>query len=253
MMDERRLALTAVALLVFGLPLPALAKNDPDLVQKETAVVVSGGTSWVTITWRGTADVEDFKLTAQPKAKGVEVSYPENTGSYTSLAQDSTLLADELDYTALRLTVPYSQTKAFTLKLDVSYVVDGKPKRQTYRIKVPVVRHTGADLEVVPEAVSVKAGSQAWVGVKMVGVAPSLTDVRAQVSGPFPVVYPADGSFTSLYSDATLSGGETDVARFEVDASDLAPGSYPFTWSVTYRKGTESGSVTADLVLTVTP
>ncbi|GIU92687.1 MAG: hypothetical protein KatS3mg011_1593 [Acidimicrobiia bacterium] len=53
--------------------------------------------------------------------------------------------------------------------------------------------------------------------------------------------------------DAVLTAGETDVARFLVDTSGLAPGVHPFRWEVTYVKGSERKSLEVELALTVTP
>jgi|FLYL01.1.fsa_nt_gi hypothetical protein len=249
------LLLSLVATLGGLLPLPATAAQaQPELMQDSTAVVAAGGSTWVTLTWLGTGDVASFALTAKPrKARGVEVSYPANTGDHSSLMRDDELLEGELDYTAVRLTVPYYQTKAFELDLTVRYSEDGKPRTKKYRVEVPVVVHTGADLEVLGDVPAVPSGGEHWVEVTMVGVAPTLTNLSATVGGDLDVTYPGHGTSTSLHSDDVLTAGETDVARFLVDTSGLAPGVHPFRWTVTYLKGSERKSLDFDLALTVTP
>jgi len=68
---------------------------------------------------------------------------------------------------------------------------------------------------------------------RLINAQPGMT--VADAAG-LPIVYPADGSSTSLHHNARLEDGETDIARFRVDAYDVPTGTYTITIRATYRK-----------------
>jgi hypothetical protein len=103
-----------------------------------SAPVAADSDSWITANWTalgGNADVFHVTATAD---NGVSVSYPENTGSYSSLYRDDQLADLELDYTALKLAVPAGVTGNVTLTLHLTYHTDQGNKDETFTVSVPV-------------------------------------------------------------------------------------------------------------------
>lgn len=249
------LAVAVVASLV-TLGLPAQAKGEPELLTVDAPALTAGASSWIAVTWIGGADVGDFRVTARPigGSADVVIGYPENTGSYTSLYNDAELSSSEVDFTALHLTIPYGVGGKVQLQLDVTYDDAGHSRQKVYVIQVPVVTHTGGDLDLVTSEASVPAAG-GWVPVWFTGVAPSLTDFQLAVSGPdLPgVAYPGDRTSTSLFYDAVLLQGESDYAAFRALTDGLAPGSYDVEVVATYRKGEETGTFVGAITLVVGP
>ena len=252
---RRRAALVAALALGVGLlPLPAFARSTPELLTQQLPAVVAGGSSWVALNWQGTGDVGDVRVTARAVGQGrqVVVEYPENTADHSSLMQDAELATDEIDFTALKLTVPYGQARQLRLQIQLSYTEGGRTHNRNFMVTVPVIQHTGADLEVVTDTLGpVASPTGGWVEVLLSGVAPTLSEVQVTVEGAVAVTYPAEGSSTSLHHDATLVAGETDVARFLVDP-EAPPGSHQLTVTISYAKGSERLARTVTLGLEVT-
>lgn len=225
------------------------------LKTKKTAAVVEGDTGWVAFSWKAErADATDFKVIVKTETDGVIIEYPANTVSYTSLMDNDTLSANEIDFTSVRLSIPYG-TKNVKLKVVATWVQNGKTQTQDYDIKVPVAKFFGDDLaQATKDAGSVSVTEPAWLGVEWTGLAPIIEDIEITVSGPGGaiVTYPADRSFTSLYYNNTLEDGETDVARFLVDAAALAPGSYTLIVEVSYTKAGAANAVVGEMSFTVT-
>lgn len=258
-----RIILTLVALLVVSTAVPAAAAPKPkadkevELTNYETAAIVAGDSAWIALNWvGGGGDAENFQLVVKKPDAGVEVRYPTNTGTYTSLWADSTLTDGEYDFTAVHVTVPYAAGKDIKLQFTLSYEQDGKARSRSFNVRVPVVQYSGGeDLQQVTDALGELAlGESAWVGVSYAGLAPRLDDFQLTVTdnGGLPIVYPAYGSSTSLYHNARLEDGETDVARFRVDAYDIPVGTYTIAILATYRKDAASaelvGSVTLEVI-----
>ncbi len=242
-----------------GLAAPAAAAPKPDvdkdveLTNYETAAIVAGDSAWIALNWHGGGgDVENFRLVVKKPEAGVEVRYPDNTGTYTSLWADDTLSDDEYDFTAIHVTVPYAAGSDIKLQFALSYERDGKEKTGVFNVRVPVVQYSGGeDLQQVTASLGeVTLGESAWVGVSYAGLAPRLDDFQVTVTdgGGLPIVYPADGTSTSLHHNARLEDGETDIARFRVDAYDVPAGTYTIAITATYRKD----ATTAELVGSVT-
>ncbi len=225
------------------------------LKTKKTAAVVEGDTAWVAISWKAkNTDATGFRIVASTNAAGVTISYPENTGAYSSLMDNDTLSAGEIDFTSLKVSVPYG-SKNVNLNVTATWVQDGQTQTKDYSVKVPVAKFKGDDIaQATSDAGSVSKGAPAWLGVAWTGIAPSLDNVQMTVSGPADVVitYPADGSFTSLLYDATLDDGETDIANFLVDAAAMTPGSYIFDVVLSYTRGGVSKSVAGQVSFQVT-
>ncbi len=253
-----RSILLLAALLVVSTATPAVAAPKPqvdkdvELTNYETAAIVAGDSAWIALTWHGGGgDAEDFRLQVKKPDSGVEVRYPDNTGTYTSLWADDTLSDGEYDFTAVHVTVPYAAGSDIKLLSTLTYEHDGKPKTRSFNVRVPVVEYAGGrDLQQMTDSLGESTvGDSAWVGVSFAGLAPRLDDFQPTVTDPggLPIVYPGDGSATSLHHDARLEDGETDIARFRIDAHDTPAGTYTISIMATYRKD----SATAELVSTV--
>lgn len=232
------------------------------LVSDKVPAVTAGDTVWISLTWRADGlDATDFRVVAT-KTKGVDVSYPANTGSYTSLWADDTLSDGELDFTALRLDVPYDAKRAVRIQLEVSYKVNGQDradvyvgKRRTKRVtlRIPVQAYTGADVaQVNLDPQTVVAGSGAWIDIAYTGYAPRVDGFQVVVTDAagLALEYP-QGNYTSLVHDAVLEDGETDVARVYVDASGATPGDYTLSVEASWSKAGTPGSLAGTVAVTV--
>jgi hypothetical protein len=254
---KHRIITTAIAtMLVIGTASPAIAKGpEASLKTKKVATIVAGDTAWVAVNWQGKGDgVSDFKVVAEAPA-GVAVTYPENTPGFTGLMNGHVLSDKEMDFTALNVSVPYSQTKDFKIKLLVSYTADGTPVEETYDLTVPVAEYRAdQDVAQVTNALgSIASGESTWMAVDFAGLAPTVENFRVVVSDPagLAVAYPKAQSSSSLYFNNVLEDNETDFAAIWVDTIGAAPGSYTLGLTVSYTMGgspkTLAGSVTVDV------
>ncbi len=243
-------------MLVIGTASPAIAKGpEASLKTKKVATIVAGDTAWVAINWQGKGgDVADFKVVAEAPA-GVEVTYPENTPGFTGLMNGHVLAEKEMDFTALNVSVPYSQTKNFKIKLLVSYTADGTQIEDNFDVTVPVARYNAdQDVTQVTESLgSIASGESAWMEVDFTGLAPLVDGFDVIVSDPagLTVAYPAAKSSTSLNFNSVLEDTETDFAAFLVDTTGVAPGIYTLGLTVSYTMAgstkTLPGTVTVDV------
>ena len=238
-MKHRIITAALASLLLIGTASPAIAKGpEATLKTNNTATIVAGDSAWVAINWQGkSGDVADFHVVAEAP-DGVRVTYPENTPGFTGLMNGHVLSDKEMDFSALRLTVPYSQTKKFKVKLLVSYTVDGTLVEDAFDVTVPVVSYN-ADQDVVQvtdSLGSIAGGESAWVEVDFTGLAPVVNDFNVAVSDSagLTVAYPAASSSTSLYFNSLLEDSETDFAAFLVDTAGAAPGTYTLGLTVSY-------------------
>jgi hypothetical protein len=249
------LLVASTALPVSAAPKPDL-DNDVELTNYETAAIVAGDSAWIALNWVGAGgDAKNFQLVVKKPDAGVEVRYPDNTGTYTSLWADDTLSDGEYDFTAVHVTVPYGAGGDIKLLFTLTYDHNGKPKTRSFNVRVPVIEYTGGeDLQQVTTSLGeVTVGESAWVGVSYAGLAPRLDDFKLTVTDAagLPIVYPANGSSTSLHHNARLEDGETDIARFRVDAFDVDPGTYTIQILAAYRKDTTSATLTGTVTLVV--
>lgn len=253
-----KLVATIATLLVIASAAPALAAPKAakvDVETKQTAAVVAGDTAWIAINWTARdGDAENFRVTVAKIDGGVGYSYPTNTGSYTSLWADDLLSENEIDFTAIKLDVPYDARRHLNLQLDVSYVTDGKQQVKKVEILVPIVEYTGADLEqVTADLGTIEAGSSAWVDVQYAGFAPTLDGFSVTVTDTagLAIVYPANGSSTSLVHDATLDDHETDLVRFRIDPTEADAGTHTLQVTAQYSKGGTAATLSGTVQLTV--
>ena len=240
--------------LIFVSAAPASADDDEgeiELLTEETAAITAGDTAWLALNWTAEdGPVTDVALTLRKDpGKGVEVTYPTNTATYTGLMNGHVLDEGEIDFTAVRVHIPSDfAPKAIKLDFEVSYMSGDERVTDKVKVDVPVVQYTdGEHLVQHDSSATVALGESVWVDIDMTGLAPSVDDIRLTVSGDLPVVYPSDRSFTSLHGDETLEDGETDTARVRVDALDVAAGDYKLETTLTYefdgRTHTRSGAV----------
>ena len=223
------------ALVVFALCGAAVAaKPSASDIALETSTfpaVNPGQTAWVSTIWRGASeDATSFELTVvEPVPKGISFSYPENTGGFSSLYKESTLLAADTDYSSVKLQVGDTVLGNQQIKLNVEYDLGGKKQKQKVEVTLPVVEASGPTVEQLTSSVgSIAAGSARFVDVSYKANKPGVTGARLTATPPAgaTVSYPNDGSSSGFAADSTLSVGETDHASFRIDTGTLAPGSY---------------------------
>jgi len=256
-MNHRILTAALASLLLIGTASPAIAKGpEASLKTKNTATIVAGDSAWVAINWQGKGgDVTNFKVVAETPS-GVEVTYPENTPGFTGLMNGHVLSEKEMDFSALRLTVPYSQAKKFKVKLLVSYTVDGTLVEDSFAVTVPVVSYNAdQDLAQVTDSIgSMASGESDWFDVLFTGLAPVMNNFDVVVSDPagLTVSYPQAHSSTSLYFNNILEDNETDFAAIHVDTRGAAPGTYNLGLQVSYTMAGQAKTFDGTLALTVT-
>ncbi len=230
-------------------PAASAKAKEVDLLTGKTAAVMAGSESWVVLNWTADEDISNFRVVIDDPGD-FGFSYPSNLGTWTGLAGGHFLDQDEVDYTALKVSVPSDYSKKDeSVKVEVSYDFEGETETGTFKFKIPVVQFEGdTDLKQTSDSATV-AGAD-WVSVSYAGIAPSSDGFDLTVTDPagLTIIYPRYDSSTSLYNDATLSAGESDSADFYVDASGMGPGKYPVAIEVTYDAGdgreTVAGTVT---------
>ncbi len=233
------------ALFLFAVCGAAVAAQPADDITQVTTTLPAlnpGQTAWVSTLWRGaSSDATSFELTVvEPIPKGISASYPENTGSFSSLYKESTLRAGDTDYSSIKLQVADNVLGNQEIKLNVEYVLSGKKQKQKVFVTLPVVEATAPTVEqLTTTAGPIRAGSSEWIEVNYKANKPGVTDARLTATPPAgaTVSYPNEGSSSGLATDSTLSVGETDHATFKLDTRTLAPGSYEIRLDLAYGSG----------------
>lgn len=237
-------------------PATAMAKPSVDLLTTSTAAITAGADAWVVLNWTASEDVTNFQVIATKVPGGVSVEYPANLGSWTGLMGGHELLADEIDFSAIKVSVPAGYGgKDVKLDLQVSYSVGGTATSEKVNLKVPVVTYTGQALSHVSTDATVPAIDGGWVSMAFTGHAPATSDfslVIDDAAGLF-ISYPSDRSSTSFLRDARLTAGETDFAAIFVDTTAASPGDYLITFKATYTASTGPESMSGSATITVTP
>jgi hypothetical protein len=126
----RPIAVTAAVLAGAGATaVPATAaqagggKGPRPVVKLAVPPVRAGIARWVKTWWTTRSDVCDVRVTVAPTGgESVTVTYPSNTGTYTSLSRRADLARGDVDDTAFRVTAASGGTRWITLKLTVAYV-----------------------------------------------------------------------------------------------------------------------------------
>ncbi len=253
----RRLsALFLIVVPTMVLPSAAMAKPSVELLTKNTAAVTAGADAWMVLNWTASEDIRDFKVVATKVSSGATVDYPTNLGSWTGLMGGHELLADEIDFSAMKVSVPAGYSKKdVKVDLKVSYTVGGKATSDKVSIKVPVAIYTGQALSHVSTDATVAGGDVGWISMAFAGHAPATSDFSLVIDDPAGLVlsYPSGRSSTSFQRDARLTAGETDFAAVLVDATYAEPGEYTVTFTATYTASTGPESMSGTATITVTP
>ena len=177
------------ALVLFAICGAAVAAQPADDITQITTTLPAlnpGQTAWVSTLWRGASeDATSFELTADPP-RGITVSYPENTGSYSSLYKQSTLLAGDTDYSSIKLQVGDDVGLGNErIKLTVEYRLGGKKEKQKVDVTLPVVEAAGPTVEQLTHSVGpIQAGSAGWVDVSYKANKPGVTDAQLTADPP---------------------------------------------------------------------
>ena len=164
---KRQLAtLAALSLPILGLATPASAQTPTTLTSEgsgdaivvplsDTVAGAEAGTSrWIAINWTSLGgESRDFKVTAQG-SEGVHVSYPAYpVDGYSSGYQDDTLSSNEIDYTALHLTIDDDAPEPQFIRVTVSWVSDTGPKTDV--IDMPIANDGGGTTSTTQPTTSV--------------------------------------------------------------------------------------------------
>jgi hypothetical protein len=204
-------------------------------------------------------------VTAPP---GVTVTYPTTRGgSDTSLYGSDTLVGSTRDFTAFKLSVPYTQTASFPITLTSTYTDtcgdNGQCKEQgignddkardhstTATVTVPVRPATGPAFTQATSTLSVPAGSNAFQDIAFTGGQADLADFTVRFGALPPglvVAYPGDAPASRPARGSSLTGGATDHVSVRLDATALPAGSYTVPIVVSYTTAsprTVPGTVT---------
>lgn len=242
--------------------------GDLRLATNSLPTMLAGQEGWVSLLWYAETDVCNVQVTA--KTKDVGVTYPTNTGSFSSLYTNNALAETNLDYTAFRITAP---SKAGTTEIEfeatftrlkdsaalkkadnlvVKSVADCSGDSGKVKVKVPltVQAPSGDAVALQTPTVQVKKGGPTWVPIAFKGNAPDLNNFRVSVSAPdgFEVVYPGDGTSSGLNGDTRLPVGVVDSAAIRLDPLTTEAGTYKLPVTATWSGGSWSGTISVTVV-----
>ena len=258
-------------LLAWSLLLPGAAANAVDLnwsgvqaLTTTTAGLAPGESSWVAVSWTSHATVTGWSTKVTAPA-GITVTYPTTRGGGdTSLYGSATLVGGTTDFTAFKLSVPYTQRAGFPVTVTSTYTgcsglltctdqallsgtassllgIGARVSTLTTTVNVPVVPAVGAPFTQGTTEVSAPAGGSSYQKISFTGGRTDLADftVRAEsLPAGLEVTYPGDRSSSSLNGGSTLAGRTTDQASLRFDATGLAPGRYVVPLLISYTGAT---------------
>jgi hypothetical protein len=243
---------------VIGLAAPASAQNQttPTLLSKEKVDWIAGTSEWINLSWTTEDELENVELRVVRQSSGLTFEYP-NGADHSSLMTDSTLSANEIDFTALKITTDASVNGDQRATLEITWDNNGQPQSASGLLHFSNKKYNGDDFAILTEDASVSLAPLApeanWVELAYKGLAPTTTDMQITASGPLPVYHPQE-TFTSLHHDQTLHAGESDVARIWFDPDLLQAGTHALTVTITYTdsKGTAK-QISHEVKLLVSP
>ena len=244
-MKIKTLAIAIVAALVLAMAPAAGAQGSSyenkslELRTTRTAAVTAGDTAWVLLQWKGLTDVDDFRLQASGR-NGVEVSYPTNTGDHTALMQGYSLKEGRVDVHGAAGDRACRRRPRGQCRREVQ--LDGlrEQRSASTTIRVPVVRYTGADYEIIDRTIRKGDSGDLWAEITYRGLAPSLQDFRVSVPDADGLdLYFPRRDHSSLNGDAELEDGETDFVRFRISEADAEKLS-ELAFVTEYQVGSES-------------
>jgi len=256
----RLIAALATGAIASTVLIPAAAadsapKNEPVLTSDTLPAITKGATVWVNLMWVGDGNIDDFKITVptgdDPEEDPI-IAYPENTVDHSGPMEGYQLSDHEIDFTAVQVTIDDEfEESGFKLKVEATWTADGKAKKKTFKIKVPVIDHSGDDWAQVNDSASIASGvDDGWIDMKIAGLAPKSEDVEFRIktdAGTAP--YLPQGTWTGPDNDALIEMGETDTVRFYLEPGTVAPGTYDLVFEVSWKNGKTK---TKDLPFTVT-
>ncbi|QXG77720.1 hypothetical protein KUM42_09595 [Modestobacter sp. L9-4] len=235
-----------------------------------TAALAPGQSAWVSVPWSTRATVTDWSTTVSAPA-GVTVTYPTTRGgSDTSLYGSATLAGGTQDFTAFKLSVPYSQRTSFRVTLTSTYTgctgllgcldvllagdramwaASGiRTSTLTTSVAVPVVPAVGVPFTQDTTQLAVAAGSDAFQQISFTGGQTDLAGFTVR-AGTLPaglqVAYPADGTASTLNSGSTLVGRTTDHVSIRFTTTGVAPGTYAVPLTISYTAAAPASTVGA--------
>jgi hypothetical protein len=269
-------ALVAASVLLPGTPARAELLNlnwsGVQAAATTTAALAPGQSAWVSVPWTTRATVTDWSTTVSAPA-GVTVTYPTTRGGAdTSLYGSVTLAGGTQDFTAFKLSVPYTLRTSFKVTVTSTYTgctgllgcldvllagdratwaASGiRPSTLTTSISVPVVAATGVAFTQDTTQLAVAAGSDAFSKIAFTGGQTDLADFTVK-AGTLPaglqVAYPADRAASTLNGGSTLAGRASDYASLRFTTTGVAPGTYVVPLTISYTAAapvTTVGAVT---------
>jgi hypothetical protein len=243
----------AAAIPMVAVATPAQAALPPvGLVIPILAPMLPGQSGWVSALWGTLTDVCNVRATAS--GAGLTVSYPSNTGTYSSLYKQDSLAAGHLDYTAFKLTVDPGIDNVLSLKINMSYVersatsganCEGTKREVAVNASLPVVASSAAVVQKTT-SVTVSQNTPIWTQLTFAGKKTGLDNFQVQLTPPagLAVSYPGSKTTAGLNDAATLAVGDDDFVAVKVDATGAKPGSYKVPVRATYTGGSYDGSLT---------
>jgi hypothetical protein len=238
---------STVLLGAVALPASAQFENDhagggydvptPKLLTDTKMDWVKGSSEWVNLSWTASADLTNVKVYVVPKSKGLTAEYPTNQKGYTSLLDNGSLSASEIDFTSVKITTDASNSSTKLASVYIRWDYNGRTYQMySGRLQLSNKTYKGEDFAILTEgAVVSSAGEDAdanWVEFNYKGLAPRTSNMKMSVDGA--EVYHPQGKFTSLHHDETLYSGETDVARIWLDPELLESGEEKLVVNITY-------------------
>lgn len=249
--------LFVAALVILGLASPASADSDdsqPTLLSTEKIDWIAGTSEWVHLSWTSADELENVQVQVTEQSKGLSIEYPSDA-DFSSLSFDDTLSANEIDFTALKVTTDPSVRGTQRALVEISWDNGKERERATGSLQFSNKKYKGEDFAILTEGATITADPAGpelnWVELAYKGLAPTTNNMQITVSGPLPVYHPQE-TFTSLHHDQTLHSGEIDVARVWFDPELSVLGLHGFTVTIDYTDSNgKSKSTSHDVSLTV--
>lgn len=230
----------SIAFVGLAAPASAQQRTAPTLLSSERIDWIAGSSEWVNLSWTSDSELENIELRITRTTKGLTVEYP-NGADHSSLMTDTTLSANEIDFTALKITTDASARGNAQATLEISWDENGRRQTASGSLRFTNKSYKGDDFAILTEDATVSTNPLTpdanWVELAYKGLAPTTTDMQIMASGPVPVYHPQE-TFTSLHHDQTLHAGESDVARIWFDPELLEVGAHTISVDITYTDTT---------------
>ena len=220
-----------------------------------TPAIYPGQDSWIALPWTvENAEAREFQVTSVA-SDGIEIGYPENTGSFTSLSRDDTLSVFEIDYTALRVRVDPLAPAPQVLTITLSFVSDSGPLTQTIELPVTIddTPFVGQGLLMGEGRLGTLASTDtAWFSIGLEGlVDSSRVELRVLDGGPFSVVYPSERNHSRPNLGLNLAANDRDNAAIRFSSEGVEPGEYTVVVEASYFVGVTRVTTLVERVLVV--